>query len=272
MNQKYVIDINEDKDTITLARFNPNETWFCDYDENYAYSKYPNINIGYEVMEDGINHIKIVKDTPNSKVLRLINEYKAYRLELSKKNKNLPIPSTKELIDNYLLERIDNDKKVNKFTADSTYIFCSAMGIKIDETFKYPEDVIEVIDAIYKYIEENVMHDTRVKNFIFYEDGKSNITYEFFKMWLEENTHFARSNFSSELYSRVKIDDKYKTYISSLRISPYSLTYYHDGDRNNCEVTGIQGVFSDIDIKWSYLEKEESKQKVKLEDWLNILI
>ena len=93
---KYIVDIDEAKDEMMLARYNQTETWFCDYEK--VRCKYMNVDyeIGQEVYSDKYG-FTVVNSRPNKRVVELMNSYKIYGHELSEKYKSCNYaPSTKK--------------------------------------------------------------------------------------------------------------------------------------------------------------------------------
>ena len=276
-DSKYIISIDKNSGKATLARFNSTETWFCDYETIPC--EYENIEVGQEVYSDKYG-FTVVNARPMKKVNELIEEYSNYRKELSEKYKfSNNVPSTKKLINKYLASRIEAGKKVNTFVADATFVFCHAMGIKVRvpngnaylrKGFAYKEDVIEIIDAIYRYIDEVLMHDTRKNRFNFYLYGIGNMNYSMLKLWIEQNTHFSKDNFTSD--NQMRIDACIETeqyekatrlqeYAVTIEIGPYYLKYFHDGDLLTGSATVITKDARDLNFSWNYTGKGKSYKK-----------
>ena len=185
----------------------------------------------------------------------------------------------KKLINNYLSNRVIEGKKVNNFVADATYIFCLAMDIKVrdkngnsylNKGFMYKEDVLEIIDAIYRYIDEVLMHDTRKNRIEFYLYGRCNMNYSMLKLWIEQNTHFSKEYFTSDIQTRINALSETGQYdksnvlmnnVAIIDIAPYYLKYYHDGDLLTCNTTIITKDTRDINFTWNYSRKDRSYRK-----------
>lgn len=292
MNEtKFVISVNET--TFTIARLNPSKTWFCGYQE-YKISEYPDIKLGQEVkvVQDNLyllrkDELTIVNRTPNEEIIKMYNNYYTYREELKKKYGNKRIKITiNQLIDKYIIDRMWEEKKINKFVGYATYIFCKVMGIKVRDKysydnyqygqlgFEYPEDALEVINAIYEYIERYIMHGTGEKTFVFYDGenfGLSNDEYNKLRKYLEENTYFSSHTFSSDIDLHIKSYNgqsdtlwaraKYST--NSIIIAPYQLTFRERYSHNEYveKVVYSNKKFSDIGNEWPFIDAYAVKRK-----------
>ena len=284
METKFVVAIN--KYDFTIGRLNPTETWFYDF-EDVELENCPDIKLGQEVLIENGN-LTIINPVPNKRILNLLEKYRDYRLELSEKYKDTyKMPSTRKLFNTYLKMREENGKSINSFVANSTYVFCKVMGIKVKNEhsvdaydkkgFEYPEDVVEVMNAIYKYIDGVIMHDTREHEYVIYNYdlwGKKNIKYENFKKWLSQNTHFPSYCFSSEVELRMgAYNDEHRSHMwsralhssSTIKIAPYKLVYIESyaGNEPVEKVLYSDNEYSEMDERWPFIDNISTRGKEK---------
>lgn len=286
---KYIVSINKETGVILLANLNQNKTWFCDYKSTTSKIDLDKAKIGQEVIDD-TEELIIMNEIPSKRVQHLLSEYKAYRLSLTKKYSSNGIwsstltkehtPTLKDILDEYYMDRVCNGKDVNMFIADATYLFCKAMGIKArihvmpDSYerlgFEYPEDVTEIANAIYSYIERKIMPNPIKKTITFYDEKNMENTYEYniLKNWLEEHTHFRKTRFKSNVSMRIKAANENKkiglleSQISKIEIGPNCIVYHHDGTEKRHITTRVTDEErNEIGFTWSYINSKGQNEK-----------
>lgn len=207
MERRFITDVNDY--SYTVGTFNPDSKWFYDYktyDLNGIDAK-----VGQEV-KDG----NIVSE-PNEKIKEIIDKYTEYRRKLKERYEKYG-RCTLDFTHTPRLDRLFNTfKNRKKRTLDGVdpYILrvasclCYDMAIKVKTRyqndymeshvgFEYPEDVIEVIGAIYKVLYEHITKNGGTFNFEINGDGTCNEEFENFRREIEMRTHFSREHFKSE--------------------------------------------------------------------------
>ena len=206
MERRFITNVNDY--SYTVGTFNPDSKWFYDYETYDLHGL--DVKVGQEV-KDG----NIVSE-PNEKIVEIIDKYTEYRRELKKRYEKygrctLDFAHTPRFYN--LLQRFKNRKKrtingVDDYILSIISRFGDYMDIKVrirhqsdydsQVGFEYPEDVIEVIGAMYKILYERIIKNGETLNFVMCGNGTKNEEFENFRREIEMRTHFNRNNFKSE--------------------------------------------------------------------------
>ena len=223
-SSSYVIDINDN--ITTLARYDEKTKRFWYYRKS---KDLPKLKLGQD-----IDKYKLGIEEINEDVVEAINEYKLYRMRLKEQYKDYNPLKTHELtLFNILDLHFEEQNTIDSFDnvlADITYMICKAMGLHTILTLpteerakygiEYPEDIIEIADAI-----EDILSSGNGIDFYFYdfEDGKRSETKEYkeFKCKIEKRTHLNMN--------KIKTGNAVGEVILKLRESnnTYELKYLH---------------------------------------------
>ena len=194
---------------------------------------------------------------------------------------NFPITASGILCGDLIKQRLNNNQPVNLYVLAILCMLSDGMGLRVRwehggtlydqlSPFKYPEELYEVLSAMYDIISEKIEKNESMR-FILYEYGGVNDEYQDFIDEIARRTRYSSSMFGSKLKDQITSEayhgenygfSQKRKELSLMKpciiISPASATYYHDMASDNALVETTSPEKSKKDFGWVIGLKNEN--------------
>ena len=266
MDFYYVIDKDLEFSEMRIAKLDSKTKQFYDYHFFDFYPDCAKFELGEKVTLSKPERVEKTDGTISKEVVSLIFQDALFHKETVDKYKdkvpfgfmNTP-PSIEMIISSFVQYRVENGLDVDLYVIDVLRLLSKAMGLRVRwnnggtlynqmSSFNYPEELFEVIAAMYDIISERLANDEHMR-FDLYEYGAKGKEFIEFINELERKTRYPAACFGSDLEDRIA-DEAYhgpnwgfsqRRYELSImkptiQITPNVTTYYYDRSEENARI------------------------------------
>ena len=248
---------------IVVAKIDPNTKCFYDYHVKEDVVNYADFQIGQSIRIDENKGFEIVDPNINEEVVKIIEQDNSFYKKLEEKYKDKPEfgfdnepPNAVTILTDLMRQRLKNNKPVNLYIVAILKTLSSGMGLRVRwqhggslysqmSPFDYPEELSEVLSAMYDIISEKLEKDESM-NFILFENEGINQEYKNFIDEIERRTRYSSSCFGSDLADRIYDESHHGANFGfskrrreleikkpRITISKKATMYYHDMASDN---------------------------------------